>query len=134
MPTTPGPFPLDQIRMIIGPNAKVTPKEASPTFYQELDSEFDGFKNHILVQEFEFSEPWPTWEVHPKGDELVYLLHGDVDFVLWVDGEEEVVHASVPGSMIVVPQNTWHTARPHAPCKMLFITPGEGTVNAEKPE
>lgn len=134
MTTKPGPYPLDEIRMIIGPDAAVTPKPVTETFYQELDHEFDGFAGHILIQTGEFAEAWPTWEVHPKGDELVYLLYGDVDFVLWVDGEEQALRVSQPGGIIVVPRNTWHTARPHAPTKLLFITPGEGTLNAERPE
>ena len=29
---------------------------------------------------------------------------------------------------IIVPRDTWHTARVHRPARMLFITPGEGTV------
>ena len=77
-----GPHDLDQTRMILGPSGLVTLKDVSPTFYQELDAEYDGFRGYVLVQTFEFSEPWPTWEVHPHGDEIVYLISGAVDFVL----------------------------------------------------
>ena len=34
----------------------------------------------------------------------------------------------------IVPRNTWHTARVTSPTTMLFITPGEGTLNAEQPD
>ena len=34
---------------------------------------------------------------------------------------------------VVVPKNTWHTALTDTDCAMLFITPGEGTINAEEP-
>jgi len=27
-----------------------------------------------LISEHEFSADWPAWEVHPSGDEFVYLL------------------------------------------------------------
>ena len=54
-------------------------------------------------------------------------------FVLWVDSEEKVVSINEPGSYVIVPRGTWHTARPHEPTDMLFFTPGEGTLNAEQP-
>ena len=38
-----------------------------------------------------------------------------------------------PGSFVVVPKNTWNTAKVHAPTTMLFVTPGEGTENRESP-
>ena len=87
----------------------------------------------MLVQRFAFDEPWPTWEMHPAGDEMVYLLSGNTDFVLWVDSEEKVVSINEPGSYVIVPRGTWHTARPHEPTDMLFFTPGECTLNAEQP-
>ena len=34
-----------------------------------------------------------------------------------------------PGSYVVVPKGTWHTARTSVPTRMLFMTPGEGTEN-----
>ena len=36
-------------------------------------------------------------------------------------------------SNFVVPQNTWHTARVRSNAVMMFVTPGEGTINAEEP-
>ena len=88
---------------------------------------------HLLFSRFSFDAPWPTWEIHPHGDEFVYLLSGDTDFVLHTDTGEEVVRINEPGSYVMVPKNTWHTARPHAPTTMLFVTPGEGTLNSETP-
>lgn len=134
MPTDPGPFVLDDTRLVIGPDGNATTKAVSPGFYQELDTEFGSFAGHILVSEHEFKSAWPTWEMHPAGDELVYLLEGDVDFVLWVESKEQTVHVDRPGSYVVVPKGIWHTARPNRPTRMLFFTPGEGTRNAEQPE
>ena len=87
----------------------------------------------MLVQEFTFDGPWPTWEVHPEGDEFVYLIEGDTDFVLKLGAEEQTLRVNTPGSYVVVPKGVWHTARPHMRTKMLFFTPGEGTLNAETP-
>jgi len=133
MANHPGPFDLSETRLIMDPSGSATPKPVTPSFYEELGAEFGSFSGLSLVAQNTFEEPWPTWEKHPKADEFVYLLAGDIDFVLWVDGAEQVVRVNQPGSYVVVPQGIWHTARPHAPTTMLFVTPGEGTQNAATP-
>ncbi len=134
MATDPGPYLLESTRLILAPDGKATPKDVTPNFYAELDTEFDGFKGHILVSKHEFTAAWESWEVHPESDELVYLISGDIDFVLWRDGAEVVLRVDQPGSCVVVPKGIWHTARPHETTAMLFMTPGEGTLNAAEPE
>jgi quercetin dioxygenase-like cupin family protein len=37
------------------------------------------------------------------------------------------VHLAKPGSYVLVPTNTWHTARTDVATTMLFLTPGLGT-------
>jgi len=130
----PGPFMLGNTGLIISPDAAVTAKPDSPAFYEELDRDFDGFRSHWLVQKFEFSTDWPTWEIHPRGDEIVTLMSGAATFVLRKpDGSDESIHVDQAGMTVVIPKNTWHTARTDTDCAMLFITPGEGTINAEEP-
>ena len=133
MATDPGPHRLDGQRPIFGPDGAVTLKAVTPTFYEDLGRDFGSFAGHALVQSFTFDEPWPTWEVHPNGDEFVYLLSGDVDFVLWREDGEQVVRVDTPGTYVVVPRGIWHTARPHRRTALLFVTPGEGTLNAAHP-
>ena len=36
-------------------------------------------------------------------------------------------------STFIVPKGTWHTAKVSSGCKILFITPGEGTLNCDDP-
>jgi mannose-6-phosphate isomerase-like protein (cupin superfamily) len=69
---------------------------------------------------------WDTWERHPAGEEVVFLISGRVDVVQEVDGAERVVELR-PGQAMVNPTNVWHTARVHEPGRALFITPGAGT-------
>jgi mannose-6-phosphate isomerase-like protein (cupin superfamily) len=121
-------------RLIMGPSGTVTPKQISANFYAELDQEFGNFAGHSLVAVHHFEEAWPTWEMHPEGDEIVYLISGEIDFVLMLDGREKILHVDEPGAAIVVPRGIWHTARPRQKTSMLFITPGEGTLNAEQPD
>ena len=71
--------------------------------------------------------------MHPHGDEVVCLMSGDAEMILATDSGEENFRLDVPGSFVVVPKKTWHTARVHAPTTMLFVTPGEGTKNSESP-
>jgi mannose-6-phosphate isomerase-like protein (cupin superfamily) len=79
-----------------------------------------------LVTESVYTQDWPTWEMHPQGDELVYLLEGAVDFVL--EGPEGTT--TVPlreRGLVVVPRGVWHTAKVLAPSRLFFVTAGAGT-------
>ena len=120
MPFNPGPFDLDAIRLILSPQGNATPKPVTPSFYEELDAEFNQFAGHLLISKHEFDEAWPTWERHPKGDEVVYLLYGDVDFVLLTQDGAQDVRVNQPGSYVVVPKGTWHTARPRSRTGLLL--------------
>jgi quercetin dioxygenase-like cupin family protein len=82
-----------------------------------------------MVSSYSFDRDWTTWEKHPAGEEFVCLLQGDVELVLEQNGAETIVRLCEPGSFVLVPRDTWHTARVRKPSKMLFITPGEGTAN-----
>ena len=119
--------------MVIGPDFSCTQAPVTPTLYEELDAKFSGFKSCLLVAEYSFSEDWPTWEIHPNGDEFLYLLSGECLIHLLTGGGEEIIQFSEIGSVLKVPKGTWHTAKVKGSCRILFITPGEGTENAAKP-
>lgn len=104
------------------------------TLYAELDKNYDGFAGHTLISSHSFDSDWSTWEVHPAGDEFVMLLSGTADLVLLNNGSEEVVRLNDPGTFVVVPRGTWHTARVQETATMLFVTPGEGTENRVEPD
>ena len=119
---------------VIKPDLSVATVDVSPTLYQDLDSRFDQFKSHLLVSTYEFTADWPTWERHPQGDEIVILLSGAATMVLQHESRQALVELAVPGEYLVVPRNTWHTARIRSATRMLFITPGEGTENRADPD
>jgi len=81
-----------------------------------------------MLMQFEFNGDWPTWEVHPNGDELVVLLSGEMELVLDSPGRE-VVWLRHPGETCLVPRGVWHTANVPAGASALFLTPGKGTEN-----
>ena len=62
-------------------------------------------------------------EVHPDGDELLYLVSGAADLKLELpDGD---IHVELgPGDAIVVPQGVWHLLTMVEPGVLLHITPG----------
>jgi hypothetical protein len=118
---------LARVFAVLTPDLSLEPVAVTPGIYEELDARFDHFSGHVLVSEFGFSEPWPSWERHPAGDELVLLLMGCADLVLRVDGQDRIARLDAPGQYLIVPQGIWHTARPLAPTRMVFLTPGENT-------
>jgi hypothetical protein len=118
---------------VLGPGLGLTPVDVTPDLYERLDRDFDAFRGHVLVAMHAFDADWPTWERHPAGDELVLLLAGAAEFLLDEAGGSRRVKLGKPGQFVVVPRNTWHTARIAEHAEMLFITPGEGTENEVRP-
>ena len=127
-------FNLTTERAIFTPSLEAKTKALSLTFYPELEAEFNGFAGHVLISQHHFAEDWPTWEVHPAGDEFVTLITGDITLVLWQDQQEHALRLSTPSDFVIIPKGVWHNARVQAPTTMLFVTPGEGTKNAAAPE
>ncbi|VXC46650.1 cupin [Massilia sp. 9I] len=98
------------------------------SFWQLPPEEFERFGKGWLVSEFAFTEDWPTWEMHPEGDEIVYLLSGSVELLLDRGGEIQTIAMEGSGA-VVVPRGVWHTAKLRLPSRMLHVTRGEGTQN-----
>jgi mannose-6-phosphate isomerase-like protein (cupin superfamily) len=71
---------------------------------------------------------WPHWEMHPKGDEILTLLEGEITLVIETESGEERVPLHT-GETFVVPKGAWHRALVPAPYTLLAITYGEGTAH-----
>lgn len=95
-------------------------------FWSRPESELDRLGQRWLISEFECSTDWSNWEMHPHGDEFVYLLAGEV--TLRLQTETGIVDVPLDGrGAVVVPRGVWHTAKVSAPSRMLFVTMGSGT-------
>jgi mannose-6-phosphate isomerase-like protein (cupin superfamily) len=81
-----------------------------------------GAKRGVAPADFHADE----WEVHPAGDEVLYLLAGDLDVVLDEPGGERTVRLR-GGEGCLVPQGVWHRLVLGRPSDLLFITPARGT-------
>lgn len=123
------PFDIAQEFVVLSPDKKATTVALTPDLYQRLDVEFGDFKGHELIACHEFSGNWPSWEIHPNGDEIVVLMEGAATFLLETEGGQRAVDLSRAGQYVVVPRGVWHTAHIREHARLLFITPGEGTEN-----
>ncbi|MFZ6655858.1 cupin domain-containing protein [Undibacterium sp. TJN19] len=95
-------------------------------FWSLPEPDIEAWGKHWLISEFSCESDWPSWEMHPHADEFVYLLSGTADFLL-EEGDEVKRISMQPGAAVLVPKGRWHTAKVHAPSRMLFMTMGLGT-------
>jgi mannose-6-phosphate isomerase-like protein (cupin superfamily) len=127
-----GPFDLSATYLRLRPDASVEPLAVDATFWQRIGAgELGTFHNEYLVAVHAFDADWRVWEMHPNGDEVVCLLSGTATFVLEEQGGRREVALEQSGSYVIVPKGTWHTARTKGPCRLIFITAGEGTAHRE---
>lgn len=102
-----------------------TPIELTAGFWAELaagDRRVDGRLMGVLPLTGDMAH----WEMHPAGDEFLYLLSGAAEVVLEEsDGERRIALRAKTGC--IVPKGAWHRFIVHTPGELLFITAGEGT-------
>lgn len=61
-------------------------------------------------------------EMHPDGDEILYLIEGRARVVFLDSAEPDVVMG--PGDGMVVPKGVWHRVDILEPCQIVYATPG----------
>ena len=61
-------------------------------------------------------------EMHPDGDEVLYLISGHVNVVFEDDAFEDI--DMQPGDGLVVPKGVWHRVDILSPSKIMYATPG----------
>ena len=80
-----------------------------------------------LVSLHTFEEDWPSWEMHPAGDELVICTEGTM--VLHQEfphGRRETMTLAA-GEYAINPPGVWHIADVPERATAIFVTAGEGT-------
>ena len=68
-------------------------------------------------------DPPHAGEMHPDGDELLYVVSGRFTVSLELDAERRDVEM-VPGEALVVPRGVWHLVSLQEPGQLVHITPG----------
>lgn len=111
------------IHLSDGGSAESIPVDAE--FWEKIGSRKELHEGRLMGA-FRVSEDPSHWEMHPEGDEILYLVSGSMDVILRKQNEERVVALRNSG-VCVVPRGTWHRQVVHGPCEFVFITPGKGT-------
>jgi mannose-6-phosphate isomerase-like protein (cupin superfamily) len=62
-------------------------------------------------------------EVHPDGDELLFLISGAITVQLELPAGDRTVDLAA-GEALVVPKGTWHNITLREPGRLVHITPG----------
>ena len=119
-------FLPDETYALLSADGGIRQVRGGGEFWAQPQAALDTLGREWLVSEFECSSDWGSWEMHPHGEEFVYLLSGDIEFQL--ETAEGVVAQRITGrGAVVVPRGTWHTAKVFAPSRMFFLTLGAGT-------
>ena len=63
-------------------------------------------------------------EMHPDGDEVLYLISGKVRVTLETDPVQVV--DMLPGDGMIVPKGVWHRVDIVDPSQIVYLTPGPG--------
>lgn len=117
----------DQTYALLAAGGAIRTLAGGEAFWGQPPEVLDGLGREWLVSEFACDADWASWEMHPEGDEFVYLLDGDIEFLLEAaDGSRSAQRLTGRGA-VVVPRGAWHTARVFRPSRMFFITWGAGT-------
>jgi mannose-6-phosphate isomerase-like protein (cupin superfamily) len=119
---------LEETYLLLGKLGKVFELDGGAKFWGRSEAELDEIGDDWLASEFEFDTDWQNWEMHPNGDEVVYIISGSADFILEGNGATKIIEIRGKG-LIVIPKGIWHTAKALAPCRAMHITMGKGTLH-----
>ena len=111
------PCPFDPRTQVVGLdrelNASLHPEQPDPPVPVD----------ELIIGVAAMSENAPHGgEMHPDGDETLYLISGRVR-VVFLDSPEPDVELG-PGDGAVVPRGTWHRVDVLEPCQIVYATPG----------
>ncbi|QKG70728.1 cupin domain-containing protein [Erythrobacter mangrovi] len=97
-------------------------------WYEAYGARHDGDgREGRLVSQHTFTEHWPSWEMHPHGDELVVCIAGRMELTQeFPDGHRATI-ALEAGDYAINPPGVWHIADIADCATAIFITAGEGT-------
>lgn len=70
---------------------------------------------------------YPTWEMHPEGDELLILVSGSLS-VEFREGKKERTAPLPPQAAFIVSVGVWHRLIVHEPSVLIALTPRHNTV------
>lgn len=132
-PTGNGPFSLSRHPAHLAADAGTVPQPAftgDMAWYLGYGARHgaDGAVGRLLAMHT-FDGPWTSWEVHPKGSEVVIVTAGRVRLHQEIEGQRTSLELG-PGEYAINPPGVWHTAESiDGPATAVFVTSGLGTEN-----
>jgi uncharacterized cupin superfamily protein len=93
----------------------------APGYWDHRDRRPELGEGRILSV-FTYTATWTWWERHPVGDEIAYLLAGDVELCLDDRETQRTVKIEI-GEAVIIPEGIWHTLHVGSPSRLLFVTP-----------
>jgi mannose-6-phosphate isomerase-like protein (cupin superfamily) len=115
----------------IGHDRSITIRRAPPGPPQRIDGCTIGAIPNV-------AGPGPHGgEVHPDGDEFLYVVSGTMELIL-DDGDERAVGVETKvllrsGDAYVVPRGVWHRLEPVEPSYLIHVTPGPNGGHRPRP-
>jgi mannose-6-phosphate isomerase-like protein (cupin superfamily) len=118
-------FALDRTYVQLADGAAAVPIAVDNNFWERV-GEDAALQEGRLVTFFRLDRSNMHWEMHPAGDELLFLVSGKTAIVL-DDGTARRKVSMKAGEALIVPQGVWHTLEIAEPGDLLAITRGAGT-------
>jgi mannose-6-phosphate isomerase-like protein (cupin superfamily) len=117
-------FPFARSILHAGSNGSASVLQ--PPFMKDELGRLDGH----LLSAFPFASARDAhsdmWEMHPLGDEVLFLLTGELG-VDYSDGPNTGSVSLQGGSGVVMPRGVWHRLVFRGPCLLLALTAAQGT-------
>ena len=121
----PRAFDLRQAYLNLDNDGAAATVEGGAAFWRRLmtgETRYEG----RLVTASDLVEDMSHWEMHPKGEELLFCHAGRFEVLL--EGPDGEASADLgTGQALVVPRGTWHRLRVREPGRVIFVTWGQGT-------
>lgn len=121
------------VHLGLGARAVAQPEFTGVEWYEAyaMRHAADGVEGRLVAMHT-FTSDWPTWEIHPEGDEVVLCVSGQITLIQELGESRFHSETLGPGEYLVNPAGVWHTADVAQSATVLFITSGAGTQNRER--
>ena len=125
--SSPSTFDLISTYVHLQDGVAAVPVEVGEDFWATIDKRTELYSGRLVTLfHIQSTDEWVHWEMHPAGDEVVYLLSGAIDIILQEESSERIIELRSRAASLI-PRGVWHRAIVHTPSDLLFITRGAGT-------
>ncbi len=119
---------IQPIHLGLGATAVVEPEFTWMPWYADyMERHADDGIEGRLVTMYVFTEDWDSWEMHPKGAEVVLCVAGSMTIHQELADGSKATVALAAGDYAINPPGAWHTADVAESATAVFVTAGWGT-------